>query len=274
MSRRQTLRVGGVPEHFNLPWHLAIESSEAARCGMGVEWSDYPAGTGAMLADLTTNRLDLAVLLTEGAARGLARGLPIVAVSLFTTSPLIWGVHVPPASRFERIADLAAARFAISREGSGSHLMALALAIEQGWPAAGLEYEIVNDLPGAIQAFRQLRADAFLWEHFTTEPAVTAGHFRRIDDFIGPWPAWVVCATRSAWDRHRAPIESLISIAASAAARLSADPDRIATFSQRYGLKPEAVAQWLRRTDWVRGLTSPRAALAAAEDILRQAGAI
>jgi ABC-type nitrate/sulfonate/bicarbonate transport system substrate-binding protein len=263
-----------VPEHFNLPWHLAIESSEAARCGQPVAWADYAAGTGPMLADLAAGSLDLAVLLTEGAARGLALGLPIVAVSLYTTSPLIWGVHVPPRSRFERIADLRGARFAISREGSGSHLMSFALAAEQGWPAAGLEFEIVDDLPGAIEAFRQGRADAFLWEHFTTEPAVSAGHFRRIDDFVGPWPAWVICASRPAWDRHRVAIESLIAIVAATADRLATAPHSIALFAERYELEPQAIEQWLARTHWVKEHTSPQSALATAERMLRKANAL
>lgn len=268
------LRVGGVPEHFNLPWHLAIESSAAGRCGQPVAWTDYAAGTGPMLADLAAGELDLAVLLTEGAARGLALGLPIVAVSLYTTSPLIWGVHVPPRSRFERIADLRGARFAVSREGSGSHLMSLALAAREGWPTSGLRLEIVNDLPGAIEAFQQGRADAFLWEHFTTEPAVAAGHFRRIDDFVGPWPAWVICASRPAWDRHRAAIESLIAIVAATADRLAAAPDRVALFAARYGLEAQAVEQWLSRTDWVSERTAPESALATAESMLRKANAL
>lgn len=274
MSSRRALRVGGVPEHFNLPWHLAIESSEACRCGQAVDWADYAAGTGPMLADLAAGSLDLAVLLTEGAARGLARGLPIAAVSLYTTSPLIWGVHVPPASRFERIADLRGARFAISREGSGSHLMSLALAAEQGWPAAELEYEIVNDLAGAIAAFGRGRADAFLWERFTTEPAVAAGHFRRVDDFVGPWPAWTICANATAWRRHRNAIESLVSIVALSADHLAAAPDRSTTIAARYALEPQAVERWLARTRWVKEIASPESALAAAEGMLRKADAI
>jgi hypothetical protein len=27
MSQLRTLNVGGVPEHFNLPWHLALEEA-------------------------------------------------------------------------------------------------------------------------------------------------------------------------------------------------------------------------------------------------------
>ncbi len=36
--RRRPLRVGGVPEHFNLPWHIAIERGLFAKHGVDVEW--------------------------------------------------------------------------------------------------------------------------------------------------------------------------------------------------------------------------------------------
>ena len=190
----KSFRVGGVPEHFNLPWHLIREEQGPVEPGLAYEWRDYSSGTGAMIADLADKKLDIAVLLTEGVALGLARGLPIEAVSLYTTSSLIWGIHVPPGSSFESPGGLAQARFAISRYGSGSHLMSLALAIEQGWTAEGRDFVIVDNLPGAIAAFAGGQADVFLWEHFTTAPEVEGGRLRRIGDFVSPWPAWVVCA--------------------------------------------------------------------------------
>jgi len=158
-----------------MPWQLALESGATAETGLACEWHDYATGTGAMLADLAAGELDLAILLTEGAALGLARGMPVTAVSLYTTSPLIWGVHVPAASPWQDISELRGRRFAISRYGSGSHLMSLALALERGWPASELTFAVVDDMPGAIRALTDDEADVFLWEHFTTEPAIYAG---------------------------------------------------------------------------------------------------
>jgi ABC-type nitrate/sulfonate/bicarbonate transport system substrate-binding protein len=268
------LRIGGVPEHFNLPWQLAIESGEAAACGRRVIWRDYATGTGAMLADLVAEQLDLAVLLTEGAALGLARGLPVVAVSLYTTSPLIWGVHVAPGSRFHAVGELAGARFAISRPGSGSHLMSFAMALERGWPVDAIEFVAVDDLPGAIAALADGRADVFLWEHFTTQPAVDAGHFRRIGDFGAPWAAWVLCAGSDAWRRDGPAIRKLFGIVANRAARLGRDPLAPAMIANRYGLDEVAVGHWLGKTRWVASVTEPDGALAAATTMLEAAGAI
>jgi ABC-type nitrate/sulfonate/bicarbonate transport system substrate-binding protein len=274
MNPTQPIRVGGVPEHFNLPWHLAIEASVSRGGGEVVEWVDYSTGTGAMLADLAYGRLDLAVLLTEGAALGLARRLPIEAVSLYTTSPLIWGVHVPPGSGWQAVHDLRGARFAISRYGSGSHLMSLALAIEQGWRPADLKFEIVDNLPGAIAAFHDGRADAFLWEHFTTEPFVDAGEFRRVGDFVAPWPAWVLCAHQTAWRDRQAEIETLLTEVCTEARRLAAADDSALVIATRYGLSQSAVEQWLGNTEWVDRRRLPGPALAAAHEMLVQADAI
>lgn len=266
-------RIGGVPEHFNLPWHLALGSVDAAEGPVPV-WQDYTTGTGAMLADLAAGRLDLANLLTEGAALGLARGLPIAAVSLYTTSPLIWGVHVPPASGSASLADLRGRRFAISRPGSGSHLMSLALAIAEAWPVDAQRFVVVDDLDGAIEAFAADRADVFLWERFTTEPVVEAGLFRRIDDFVSPWPAWVVCVNSAFWQRERAHVERLLGRVTAEAGRLARAPDAVSRIAAAYGLREAAVGEWLARTEWVERPTSPDRALAAARAMLEAAGEI
>jgi sulfonate transport system substrate-binding protein len=271
---RRTFRIGGVPEHFNLPWQMAIGSERLAEAGLAIDWTDFATGTGAMLAELADGGLDAAILLTEGAALGIARGAPIEAVSLYTTTPLIWGVHVPSNSDAGSLADLDGGRFALSRPGSGSHLMSLALAMAQGWPVDSLAFVTVDDLPGAIRAFADGRADAFLWEHFTTAPAVEAGLLRRVDDFIAPWPAWVVCVATAVWQEERADFEQLYECVLDRARALAGDPERTALIAGRYGLREDAVEEWLARTAWVGAFVSPRPALAEATAMLAAAGAI
>src|SRR6185503_12780182 len=68
------LRIGGVPEHFNLPWHLALDEGAARAAGVDVQWQDFPDGSGAMAHALREQRLDAAMLLTEGAVAGIAAG--------------------------------------------------------------------------------------------------------------------------------------------------------------------------------------------------------
>ena len=47
MSKLIQFQVGGVPEHFNLPWKKAIEESRFENQGISVSWQDYHGGTGA-----------------------------------------------------------------------------------------------------------------------------------------------------------------------------------------------------------------------------------
>ncbi len=51
------LVVGGVPEHFNLPWRVADGTSFWASCGVDVKWEEQPGGTGQMLAALASGDL-------------------------------------------------------------------------------------------------------------------------------------------------------------------------------------------------------------------------
>ena len=96
--KKISLRIGGVPEHFNLPWHLSINSGAIEKLGIKATWKDYPSGTGSMVNALNNNQVDVAMLLTEGAVKAKAQGSDFEIISLYTQSPLIWGVHVPANS--------------------------------------------------------------------------------------------------------------------------------------------------------------------------------
>ena len=131
-----------------------------------------------MAKALREGELDAALLLTEGAVAAIADGAAFKITSLFTDSPLVWGIHVPAASRFRSVAELRGARYAISRQGSGSHLMAFVHARAQGWPVEQLAFVSVGNLAGAVDAFAAGTADVFFWEKFMTKPLVDAGQFR------------------------------------------------------------------------------------------------
>jgi sulfonate transport system substrate-binding protein len=244
-----SLVIGGVPEHFNLPWRLLIEAGEPARSGFDVRWQDFPDGSGAMVAALREQRLDVAMLLTEGAVAGVAGG-GLKIVSLFTESPLIWGIHVPSASRLRTVDDIRGARYAISRRGSGSHLMSFVHARDRGWPPAGIEFVVVGNLQGAIDAFDAGEADVFFWEKFMTKPVVDAGRFRRVGEFVAPWPAFVVCAAPDALAAKGPAIAAVLRMAFAASARLAASVDGAARIASRYGLEVPDVHEWLAATRW------------------------
>jgi sulfonate transport system substrate-binding protein len=240
------LNIGGVPEHFNLPWLRLVESRSLD--DLGVVWRDVPEGSGAMAAALRTGDLDAAMLLTEGAVAGAAAG-GLKIVSLYTVSPLIWGIHVPADSSLRTVDDIRGRRYAISRRGSGSHLMSFVHAREQGWPTDDLHFVAVGTLQGAIEAFASGSADVFFWEKFMTKPLVDSGRFRRVGEFVAPWPAFVVCASDAALVEQK-PIEVALARVLAAAAELAASATAAGAIADRYGLLPGDVRQWLSVTRW------------------------
>ncbi len=268
----KTLRIGGVPEHFNLPWMRLLARGTADAVGVEAVWEDFPGGTGAMRDALAEGRLDLAMLLTEGAVAAIAAGAPFRILSCYTESPLLWGVHVPAASKFTGPEQLEGARIAISRFGSGSHLMAYVLAEQRGWRPDTLRFVAVGDLEGAVRAFEHGRADVFLWEKFMTKPLVDAGRFRRVAEFSAPWPAFVCCAADAALARSKAPLLRLIEAALESARELAADPGAPAAIAARYGLLEADAAAWLATTRWARAIEVDGAAFDRAAAVLVRAG--
>ena len=244
------LRIGGVPEHFNLPWHLAAQARRFEPLGVDVVWHDYPGGSGAMAKALRDGELDAALLLTEGAVAAVADGVPLAIVSLYTDSPLLWGLHVPAASAFRAVAELDGARCAISRIGSGSHLMAFVHARAQGWKVERLKLVTVGNLDGAVDAFAAGRADVFFWEKFMTKPLVDSGKFRRVGEFTAPWPAFVVCAASSLDATQRAALARVVAAVLDEARAFQARADAAHLIAARYGLTSADAGEWLKTTRW------------------------
>jgi sulfonate transport system substrate-binding protein len=239
-----------VPEHFNVPWHLAEAAKRFEAHGIEVGWRDYPGGSGAMAQALRNGDLDAALLLTEGAVAAVSGGVPLVIVSRYTDSPLVWGIHVPAASAFRSVEELGAARYAISRRGSGSHLMAIVHAKTKNWAAERLTLVEVDNIDGAVAAFAQRRADVFFWEKLMTKPLVDAGKFRRVGEFTAPWPAFVVCAARSLDGERRAALARALEVVLEEARALRSRPDAAQLIASRYGLRVDDVDEWLATVSW------------------------
>jgi ABC-type nitrate/sulfonate/bicarbonate transport system substrate-binding protein len=223
---------------------------------------------------LDSGRLDVAMLLTEGAVAAVANGAAFRIVSVYTETPLIWGVHVPASSLFETIDDVRGGTFAISRYGSGSHLMAFALCQQRGWPFGDLRFAVVGDLEGAVSAFERGEAEVFLWEKFMTKPLVDAGRFRRVGEFEAPWPAFVVAASHAAAETRRGEIDATLAQVFAAAERCRTDPGAAREISARFGLVPDDAAAWLGRTRWASEVRRDAAAFARAAALLHEADLI
>jgi ABC-type nitrate/sulfonate/bicarbonate transport system substrate-binding protein len=244
------LKIGGVPEHFNLPWRLSIEERLFNSIGLELHWSDMTGGTGQMIKGLQTGSIDIAVLLTEGITKSILEGLDAKIVNIYVQTPLRWGVHVPVDSKFTSLSDLENGTFAISRFGSGSHLMALVHANQAGWDTSKLKFNVVGDVYGGLWALENHEADAFLWEKFTTKPFVDKGKCRCIGEVVTPWPCFVIAVRTEILEQHSELITEMCKIAGERANELKNKDESIQTFSWRYHLEPSDVKLWLLETNW------------------------
>lgn len=252
------VRIIGVPEHFNLPWHMAIEEGAFQERGIDLQWTDIPEGTGKMCKMLQSDEADLAIILTEGVVKSVTEGNPVKIVQEYIATPLLWGIHVGAESGYETIDDLEGTKAAISRFGSGSHLMAYVNALNEGWDTKNLQFEIINNLDGAVEALTDGSADYFMWEHFTTKPLVDNGVFRRLGDCPTPWPCFVVAATDNFLKKHNSALGHILEVINSYTSEFKQIPSIGRTLANRYGQKLDDIREWLTLTRWSQSNFDPR----------------
>jgi ABC-type nitrate/sulfonate/bicarbonate transport system substrate-binding protein len=249
-QRMKQIKIVGVPEHFNLPWHLSIQNNEFETFGIDLQWTDVPEGTGKMCQMLRDGSADIAVILTEGIVKDIVSGSPSKIVQMYVESPLIWGIHVSANSEYQTIADLENTKVAISRYGSGSQLMAYVNAQNQGWKTDHLEFEIVNTIGGAVEALTNEKADYFMWERFMTKPLVDKGVFRRVADCPTPWPCFVIAVRNEILEQEPNTITQILNVINNATLTFKQIPDIDSILASKYHQKIEDIQEWLHLTKW------------------------
>ncbi|GAK91579.1 hypothetical protein JCM19297_1530 [Nonlabens ulvanivorans] len=246
-----TIKIGGVPEHFNLPWHFAIEDGAFEKEGIDLQWQDVPEGTGRMSKLLRTQELDVACILTDGIVKDIIAGNPTRILQVYVASPLLWGgVHAPGTIEAEKTQQLEDGKFAISRYGSGSHLMSYLLAKRHGWDIEDLSFELVNTLDGAVDALSQNKAQLFLWERYMTQPIVDQGIFKRLETIATPWPSFVIAATQDCISEKEEALGKMLAIINRYTADFKQIPSIDRTIASHYDLQVGDVQQWLLRTEF------------------------
>ena len=246
----KTVKIVGVPEHFNLPWQMCIENGEFEAENIDLQWKDIPEGTGKMCQMLRNDEADIAVILTEGILKDIAAGNPSKIVQIYVQSPLIWGIHVAAKSTFETVKDLKDKKAAISRLGSGSQLMAYVNAHEQGWKTDNLQFEIINTIDGAVEALTNGTADYFMWERFMTKPLVDKGIFRRVGDCPTPWPSFVIAVRDEFLKKNTKIVELILEIINRTTQDFAQIPNIDKTLASLFNQKQEDIQEWLKLTQW------------------------
>jgi ABC-type nitrate/sulfonate/bicarbonate transport system substrate-binding protein len=246
----RTVKIAGVPEHFNLPWHLAIENKEFKSHDINLQWTDVPEGTGKMCQMLRDGETDIAVILTEGIVKDIVAGNPSKIVQVYVQSPLIWGIHVAANSKYKTVSDLEDTKVAISRQGSGSQLMAYVNADNHSWKTDNLQFEIVNTIDGAVEALSNGRADYFMWERFMTKPLVDKGIFRRIGDCPTPWPCFVIAVRDEILEKYPEAIKSILDTINETTKNFKNIPNIDKMLADKYNQETVDIQEWLTLTEW------------------------
>ncbi len=247
----KNVKIGGVPEHFNLAWYLTLKDGAYKDQGINLRWHDYYGGTGAMCKALREGAIDIAVILTEGITKDIIAGNKSKIVQTFVESPLIWGIHVAENSNYSTIDDLKGTKAAISRYGSGSHLMAFINAENNDWNLENdLQFEVIKNLDGAIEALPKGQADYFMWEKFTTKPLVDDGTFRRIGNCPSPWPCFVIAVREQFIEEEEAVLKIILDIINNTTREFKQIPSIDRMIANRYNQQLEDVQEWLSLTEW------------------------
>ena len=245
------VNIGGVPEHFNLAWYLTLKNGEYKEENINLRWHDYYGGTGAMCKALRNGDIDIAVILTEGIIKDIIDGNPSKIVQTFVQTPLVWGVHVANNSNYKTVEDLKGTKAAISRYGSGSHLMAYINAENNDWNLEkDLDFEVIKNLDGAVEGLTEGTADYFLWEKYTTKHLVDNGTFRRIDNCPSPWPCFVIAVREDFINNNKAELKNILNIINNTTSDFKDIPSIDKSIANRYEQKLEDVKEWLNITEW------------------------
>ncbi|MDI1322465.1 MAG: ABC transporter substrate-binding protein [Algoriphagus sp.] len=246
----KTLRITGVPEHFNLPWKKVVASQPFAGKGIQLSWTDESRGSGQMNKALREDQTDIAIVLTESFLKDFEEGNPSKIIGFHVKSPLIWGIQIPGKSPVENLNQIEKPQFLISRMGSGSHLMAFVLAQREGWNPENLEFKIVGNLDGALAAMNPETPEMFLWEKYTTNPWVISGDLKRIGEVPSPWPCFIIVASDKAISEFGDLVFELRDLVYKASKELQNSPETPMEIHKAYELELEDVKAWLSQTNW------------------------
>jgi ABC-type nitrate/sulfonate/bicarbonate transport system substrate-binding protein len=253
------LRLGGVPEHFNLPVHLAIEKGEFAERGIDLEWITYNGGTGQMTKAMRNGEVDACILLTEGIIADILNGNPSKIISNYVNTALTWGIHTGSNNPLSAYADIFSKTYGISRFGSGSHLMAIVNADSEGHKLKEEQFKVIKNLDGALESLVNLETDVFYWEKYTTKPYVDNGQLRRVGEYVTPWPCFVVAATDKVIAEQPNELIRMLRTIHDSSDMFMQDQNSIQQVSEKYNQKLLDVERWFTSTEWaIHGWVSER----------------
>jgi len=272
MKTKTQLRVGGVPEHFNLPWQWAAERDIFSAHGIDLSWTMYAGGTGAMTQALQSDALDVAILLTEGFVAAANDGLKAKIAKIYIDTPLVWGIYTAADASFDKLSKQHSSPVAISRFGSGSHLMSMIHARERGISLKENHFNVVNSLYGGVESLKRHDSKLFYWEKFMTRPHVKSGELKMIGEFSAPWSSFLIIVSDDALKKKRQAIEHLLQIMNAECIAFKQENHSAIQLRKKFDMSIPEARQWLKHTQWNYNFEAEHASLNNAKQALAIVG--
>lgn len=269
-----TIKIGGVPEHFNLPIHLAIENGDFAKENIQIEWTDFGGGTGAMTKALRSNECDICILLTEGIIADILKGNPSKIIGAYVESPLIWGIHTQSDNEMTEHTEIYDKKIAISRFGSGSHLMPIVDAMVNKQNISEEQFVVIKNLQGAFESLGKRETEVFYWEKFTTKPHLEQQNMKRLSEFPTPWACFMVAATENILAKEAEAVKKVVEIIHNSCKEFMQNKKAVDMVSDRYGIEKEDAQTWFSATKWATNSQINHSMLNQVVESLFQAGII
>lgn len=194
------LRIGYIPEHFSTPLLLASKRGFYERLGVKTKFTSFPSGSGHLISALKNHEIDVAVGLTEAFVRGISQGdgKTYRIVGEYVKSPLCWSISTGVKSPWKSVGDLLSKRnpkIGVSRIGSGSYVMSYVLALENHLGTSPFQFKVLHNFKNLRNAVNEGKADAFLWEYFTSKKYYDTNEIKKIGQIYTPWSSWMIVSS-------------------------------------------------------------------------------
>lgn len=246
----KSLKVGGTPAPYNFPWHLANNKKDFLKEEINIIWKDFYSGSGEIIKALRNGEIDIAIVATEVAVKDIISGNETHIVQSFVESSSSLGIFTKYDSDIQSVSELQTKKLAISHTCSSSHLKALLNAKKNGWDISQLEYEVVDNLEGAVQAIEERRADYFLWDSFRVSQFISEKRIKKLTDFQVSWPSLVIVVRNSILKFDYADLRKLFIVLNKTTSGLQETPEIENQIATKYNLQQEDVKQWLNAIKW------------------------
>ena len=201
-----------------------------------------------MIENLKNKKLDVIIALTEGIVADIAKNRSdICIVGTYVDSPLCWAISAGSKNdKIKCVDDLRGATWAVSRMGSGSHLMATVLCSQKGWTLGkDMKFKVVGKFKDLRDSVNKGETDAFMWETFTTKPFHDSGEVKRVGEITTPWPCFIIATRKDVVKERADELIELINGLNRSAKEFNSKPDEMPSLiSKQFGLKLKDAKAW------------------------------